>query len=271
MKIDKIKNYNQVILAIAGTIGVILLAFAALIMLEELSRSFFRDRDGYNNSGVLAMESVNELQKDSLRQQIISFNKIEMIDSVSQTYIIPVTQANLAAAEEASEILGLVNTRSGSRSYRGGYDANIYNNLVLYKQLEKESEIVFKERISIGDFLIHDQAEDKYIVIPACDIDSNKDGYLNEGDLQELFIYDLQKEQLNKIEAKENYTTLRVYQPEMSDDLIVHFGIDRNRDGSFDRWVEPMVFYQINLDQMKIQEFVSKEQLTKLQSLLEGR
>jgi hypothetical protein len=268
-RIEKIKNYNQIILAIAGTIGVIFLFFAAFFALEEMSGDFF-DSPNDNNRGILAIEETEALNRDSLRQQIISFNRIQVVDSIHQLFLLPVTQANLAAAERDHELIGLMNTKSIGRSYEKFY-GNIYNNLVLHDKLKDESTIIFDERISIEDFIIHESGQNNYIVIPACIVDSNKDGYLNEKDLQELFIFDLQSRTLHKIESKENYTTLSVYQPNKSNDLIAHFGIDRNKDGLFESSSEPMIFYKINLDNMKIEAFVSQTQIEALQSLLEGK
>jgi hypothetical protein len=163
---------------------------------------------------------------------------------------------------------------TGTKSIRGSYDEfyeNIYNNLVLYYKYTNESSIIFDKRISIEEFIIHESGQKKYVVISACQIDSNKDGYLNEDDLQELFIYDIQKKSLHKIVAKENYTTLNVSQPNQSNDLVAHFGIDRNQDGVFESSTEPMIFYHINLESMKIEEFIKPEQIEQLQSLLEGK
>ncbi len=269
-RIEKIKNYNQIILAIAGTIGVVFLFFAAIFALGELSRSFFESRVERNNQGILAIEQTDELNKDSLRKQIISFNKIQVIDSAKQIFLIPVTQANLASAEKDNEILGLMNTKSIGRSYEKFY-GNIYNNLVLHDKLKDESQILFNERISIENFIVHENSGDKFIVIPGCNRDSNKDGYLNEDDLQELFIFDIQSRTLNKIRSEENYTTLRVYKPDKSNELIAHFGIDRSKNGVFDSSSEPMIFYRIDLEKMSKEEFVNQEQIEELQSLLEGK
>jgi len=266
-RIDRIKNFNQVILAIAGTIGVLLLICLAFLALDELSRTFFRSSDS-NNQGILAIEETDVLNRDSLRKQIISFNRIQVVDSINQIFLIPVTQANLAAAENDNG--QLMNTKSIGRSY-GKFYSNIYNNLVLHDKIKNDSQIIFEERISIENFIIHESGQKKYIVIPGCNTDSNSDGYLNEDDLQELFIFDIQNRKLNRIESKENYTTLKVYQPNKSNDLIAQFGIDRNSNGIFNNKNEPMIFYRINLEKMVIEEFVSQKQIEELQSLLEGK
>lgn len=118
--------------------------------------------------------------------------------------------------------------------------------------------------------MLHESVDQKYIVISGCSIDSNKDKFLNDRDLQELFIYDVQNESLHQIKAQENYTTLNTYQPTQSNDLIVHFGIDRNKNGRFEREKEPMIFYKVNLETMNLIEFVNLSQINQLQKQLEG-
>lgn len=266
---EKIKNYNQIILAIAGTVGVVLLMALLVMTVEDFFSDFFISSDD-STSGILAIEETNQLNEDSLRKQIISFNRIQVVDSLNQTYILPVTQANLADAESTGQMMGLLNTTKGSYRKYDKFYGNIYNNLMIHNALSGESIKVFDHRISIENFIIHESDGRKYIVIPGCSVDSNKDKFLNSDDLQELFIYDLHKKQLTKIMAAENYTTLRAYQPDQSNDLIVHFGIDRNRNGVFESSTEPMIFYKIDLQNMKIVEFVNENQINELQKLLEG-
>lgn len=266
-KNQKLNKYNQVLLAIAGTIGIILLFIMAVFAIHEIYDDFFRSYD-YSDDGILAIEETDQLRKDSLRKQIISFNKIQVIDSLSQTYVLPVTQANLAEAESTDKVLGLISSKSSS--YEKRYQPNIYNNLMLFNSSTDSSKIIFENRISIEDYIVHESGEQKYIVIAGCSIDSNKDKLLNSKDLQELFIYDLQNESLHKIAAQENYTTLNTYQPNQSNDLIVHFGIDRNDNGRFENQKEPMIFYKVNLETMSLTEFVYQSQIHQLQKLLEG-
>ncbi|MBP6235549.1 MAG: hypothetical protein KA536_05395 [Saprospiraceae bacterium] len=267
-RIDKVRNYNQILFAIAGTIGIVFILFAAFLTLEEMSWSFFNNNDDKNN-GVLAISDTNQLLKDSLRKQIISFDGIQIIDSLSQTYLLQITQANLASVESINKFNGRMNTKSIG-TYEN-FQGNIYNNLVVFNSEKGTSNIIFDNRISIKDFIIHESDSKKYIVIPACSVDSNLDRYLNSEDLQELFIYDVSNDKVNKIKANENYTTLNYFQPEKSNDLIVHFGIDRNKDGIFEDSKEPMIFFKINLKSMSLEEFVSEKDMNKLQELLEGK
>lgn len=266
-RINKIRNYNQILLAIAGSIGVLMLFISGIFLIAELADDLFRDNDDYR--GILAIDETDRLLRDTLRKQIVTFDKIEIIDSLEQTYILPVTQANLADAESANDMIGLMNTFGKGSNYR--YHTYVYNNLIVYNSTSDISEILFEERVCIQNYLIHEKTDNKYIIIPASNSDSNGDKLLNDEDLQVLFVYDLDNRKLSRIKSEENYTTLRVYQPKQSQSLIGHFGIDRNKNGEFDRSTEPMLFFKIDLETMTLVKVVNNEQINQLQKLLEGR
>ena len=265
-KMQRIKNYNQIMLAIAGTVGVIILIFSAIMLLMQLTRSWSYDNNR-DNSGVIATEETNELKKDSIRKQIISFNSIEVIDSVSQLFLLPVGQANLANKEKFDTQLFNAKNSIGDYSYRNYY----YNNLVIFDAISSESKIIFEERLSIERYFIHEINNEKYIVIEGAKTDTNKDGILNSNDFQDIFIYDMQKKQLSEIKTQDNFTTLSVIRPQRSNQLVAQFGIDRNNNFNFEGKTEPKAYYKIDLNSMTLQEFINADQVTALQKLLEGR
>ena len=121
-----------------------------------------------------------------------------MIDSVSKTYLLPVGQADLSEEES----LGLINLfTSGKSNYR--YNSRAFNNFVVYESLQNESNIIFDERISISNYVMFRRENNIYLLITATATDSNKDKYLNEGDLQGLYLYEVSSRKLTKIESKE--------------------------------------------------------------------
>lgn len=266
--IQKIKAYNQILLAIAGTFALLFAILLAIIFLIEISGG---GRSDDYQDGILATEQTDELLKDSLRRQIISFDQIQIIDSISQTYLLPVAQANLVDPERANDLLGLTNNFSMEKKYYKNYH-NVYNNLLIHHALLDTTKLVFEQRISIEDFKTHTTTDrQQYLLITGCSVDSNQDKILDEEDLQELFVYDIKREQLTKIEADENYTTLHVYQPPKSTGIVVHFGIDRNNNGAFESRKEPMVFYKLDVPNRQLRPFASETQTNRLQHLLEGR
>ncbi len=264
--IDKVKNYNQVILAIAGTVCVMILIFCAILLLIEMSNSW--SRRAYHNDGILATEKTDLLNKDSLRKQIISFSRIEVVDSINQLYVLPVTQANLDDEEKYDDI---IDYKSSSSKLSMSYYSRAYNNLLLYDAKTKSSEIIFNFRLSISDYFLYTLDELKLIVITASINDTNEDGLLNDKDFQSLFIYDLSKQQLFELNVEENYTILNALVPAKSNQLIAHFGIDRNHNNRFDIQAEPKVYYDVDFNTMSLNELIAEDQLDTLQKLLEGR
>lgn len=137
--------------------------------------------------------------------------------------------------------------------------------------MKNKSEIIFDSRICIIEYKRVQYEDRGYILIVGTDKDSNQDKYLNEYDLQELFVYDLNNKSLSKIESEGNFTTLEVFEHKTSKDVLGKFGLDRNNNGKFEGNIEPIIFYKINLDKMTLLKVLQDEQIDQLQKLLEGR
>lgn len=268
---DKLRNYNQVLLAIGGTLILLfMLIFGSWGMYEEFGY-LFRDERRQLHNGIIAAEETEELLKDSLRKQIISFKTITLLDSANKTYVLPVRQADLFEGESVKEILGLINTTSRSYYDAKNFSPHAFNNLVVYNSVENSSEIIFSERISITSYEVLKRNSEIYILVIGTNKDSNKDGYLNDNDLQELFIYELKKDQLTKINFEENFTTFQINEQEKTKDIIGRFGLDRNNNGEFEIGREPMMIYRIDLAGKKLIKLLTNDQINQLQKLLEGR
>lgn len=266
--IEKIKRYNQILLAIGGTLAVFfILAIGLFILTEEWNRYTYEE---FYQEGVLATETTNDLIADSLRQQIISFNNVTLLDSATKTYVLPVQQADLLKKESVDEILGLVNTFNNYPDNYEKYTNADYNNLVIYESLNNKSQVLFEERIGISSYRSIRTREAIYLLIIGTNKDSNKDGYLNSNDLQDLFIYDVKKHQITKVTTKENLTVLTISEEKITQDVMGKFGLDRNKDGEFQADKEPMILYKIDLSSKRLIKIVTDEQIEQLQKLLEG-
>ena len=261
---SKIKNFNQILLAICSMLGILLLLFFLIMIRQDML-----PRHGdVQNDGILAIEEVEELNRDSIRKQIISFNSITVIDSANQIFLLPVSQATLNIGERYDDIS--LKDMSYRKSRRMGYNYN-YNNLALYFGQKKASELIFDQRTSISDYNVHVIDGKKYIVINAAMADTNKDGFLNNHDVQHLFVYDLEQSELYEIAKKDSYTVLDIVSPSKSNALIVQFGVDRNHDKVFDIQTEPQLYYILDVNTMTVREMVQSNHIDALQKQLEGR
>ena len=270
---EKIKNYNQLILAIAGTVTVLfLLGFGIMVLVHELG-NMFSDNSRYQE-GILSEDKTTELLADSMRKQIISFNHIELIDSVNKVYVLPIGQADLIEGESANDLLGLTNRykKISGYSYTDSHHRNsAINNILIYKSNENKSEIIFNTRVSISRYEIVEKEDKKYILIQGTNTDSNKDKYLNHYDLQDIYIYEIEKHLLTKIELKKDYTVLGIEYNHRSMEVMARCALDRNKNGEFDYGVEPIIYFKVNLEKKALVTIVQQEQINQLQKLLEGR
>lgn len=123
----------------------------------------------------------------------------------------------------------------------------------------------------ISDYAPIKNNEGIFIVIRGCEIDTNKDKYLNSKDLQKLYLYDIEKEEVKLIEMLENHTCLELNSYEFLTDNISQFGIDRNKDGFFNRDTELKVPMIIDVVNARTISMIQNDQINKLQNILEGK
>lgn len=274
MNINKIRNYNQKLLAILGTV-VIIIAIIGLILIvvfaiEEIGRNF---RNNNQDDGILSDERIEELQKEKKREQLISYETPRLVDTLNFVYIIPVSHKTLNSAEYIDEeILGLLDVHSGSYKSDKRYSRQYYgdfNNLLVYDYKKHSINKLFSERVNFGSIQTEYFKDDILIWFSAATKDSYKDGVINQEDYKTLFIYSLNDKRLREIQL-DSTDVLQINFVEDSKDLIIQFGIDHNKNGKFDQYSEPSLIKKYDYKSEKLIDIVSQEINTELQMKLEG-
>lgn len=264
MNIDKIKKYNQILLAIGGTVMIIFLIF---VMFMEVSRSYsYYDFD--DGGGLLSSEETDILLKDSLATQVLSVNYIQLLDSTKNIYVVPITQADIEEGQKIGELLGLINSSDGfGNDYRNRL---AINNLVIYSGSMRESKVLFNQRIGITDYQIASVGDDTILWILGAKTDSNKDGRINSRDMQEIFLYSVENEIIRKVNSPENYTAIDLISYSKSNDVFIKFGFDLNLNGEFDLSNEPANIYLLDKQKIELIDVVTKDQLQEIQNYIQG-
>ena len=271
-KPDKLKRYNQVLLAIISTMALVFVLVGGImtlsILYDELSW-----KDQYTEPSIIADRQTDQMLGDSVRKQLISFERLILLDTVKQIYILPVKQANLADAEyiDDSDLLGLTNSFTvsvGNSNYYG--NGQFYNNILIWDKISGSMSELFKTRVSINYFDRLKLKEDEIVVMSVSNMDTNSDGRLNRQDLQMLCIYHVPDNRLIQVKAN-NRTYLKLEKLYESDDLIGLFGTDKNENGEFNKNTEPRFFYRIDLETGNLELLVKEESLLRLQKRLDGR
>lgn len=271
MKIEKVKRYNQRILAILGTLAIILVISAIIgiggITIAEFSR-FNRSSDV--EEGILSNEKIEELQKESKREQVVSFQTPRLVDTINSIYIIPVAHKNLNEVEDINTLSAFKSRDYKSEDHR--YSREYYgafNNVIVYDQKDESTKKLFENRVNFNFISTEYFADDIILLFKVSEKDTFKDGVINLLDFKSLYHYSLKEKKLKKI-GIENMDVDSFKFLNQSKDLVITFGIDKNKDGKFEDYNEPTIIKKYDYSQGKLIDIIEEELSSELQKTLEG-
>lgn len=260
---DKLARYNQKLLAVIGT-----LALATLSVILIISLFFWIITLSDNSSSVDNTLQVTDSLKlsDGKINQLISFEDPELVDTLNNIYIIPVTQRTPNKPVEKE------NTRfskigSYSNDYSYGREGS-YNNLIVYRKNEMQKQALFNYRINITRYYDRTIQGRVYLFIVGSKGDTNKDGAYSYDDLDNLYIYDIENNYLKTISLEHaSYEgSDNLYETEQ---MVLSFGLDINNDGEYDDSREPirLKHYSISMDELT--DFIPNELHEQLQKMVD--
>ncbi|MDR3220116.1 MAG: hypothetical protein LBU22_14285 [Dysgonamonadaceae bacterium] len=275
MKIEKIKNFNQVILAIVGVLSIILLIVFIIVSLIE---SGIFDRRNYrtvNSNSLISDEKAETLNQESLRKQIVSYQSPLLLDTLNAIYIIPVSVTTLNKAEETEfaleeEVFGLLDThRSFEKGYyQKQYFEGQYTNLIVYQPVANKTILLFNERIMLNEMQAYYFKDDILLVFYTSEKDTNKDGLIDLRDDRNLCIYSLKSGKMRKI--TDSINSVKNYQfIENSRDLLIEFSLNQYKDVKFNSYDKPSKVMKYEFETEKLSEIVPAEIQQQMQKLIQ--
>jgi hypothetical protein len=269
MKIEKVKNYNQKMLAALSTILVIMAAIGLILLAVYLIKELLPYRNQGNNT-LLSDDKVEQLKKDSLRSQIISYDSPVLIDTLNQVYLIPVTVNTLRKPEPARALLDV---SSGGR--RGTWEKNVdmsyygtFNNLLIYDNRKNVTFRISDKRFIGDDLTFRYLDDDNLITFSGAETDTNKDGVITMDDFKSLFVYSFKENRLRRI-SYTNSTVLSFERVLPSKDLLITFGVDRNKDNKYDEDSEPQIIMKYSFMADALTPIVNKDLEKELQKIID--
>jgi len=277
MKIEKIKNFNQVILAIAGILGLILLLIFIVMAVSELFRDFGYNRSRTITNSLISEDKIEMLNKDNLRLQIVSYESPKLIDTVNAVYIIPVSVSTLDKPETVVEfsgdgIMGLLDTYGSTRnkgySFENYFDG-LFANIIVYKPITNIAVLLFNERIMLSGIRTYYFKDDILLVFYTAENDTNNDGFINFDDNTNLCIYSLKTGKMRRIAEGTNSVTGYQF-VENTKDLLVEFSLSQYKDVKFKSY-KPRKIMKYEFDAEKLSEAVPANIQQQMQNLVEGR
>ena len=278
MKIEKIKNFNQVILAIAGIFGLILLLIGIIIAASDLFRGIGSGRNTTITNSLISEEKIEMLNLENQRLQIVSYELPKLIDTVNVVYIIPVSVSTLDKPETVVEaayddgILSLLDTYGSMRNkgyYKENYFEGLFANIIVYQPILNKTVLLFNERIMLSGIRTFYFKDDILLIFFTAEKDTNKDGLINFKDDKNLCIYSLKTGKMHRIEEGTNSITEYKF-IENSKDLLVEFSLSQYNDVKFKSY-KPRKIMKYEFETEKLSEVIPAEIQQQMQNLVEGR
>lgn len=262
---SKLSRYNNVLLAILGTAAVIAAIVGLIAFLVIIIDDYNRDRQRRDDGVTIEKPDDGAIVR---RTQEVTYSSPELLDSNIRDFIIPVSQVNLATAEEIERAKNneLLNSTS-SYSY---YSRSGINNNFIYMQPDSGTMTkIFTDKAAIGRWSYIDLDNLRVIAFLGTKTDFNKDGRLNNSDYQSLFIYYLADKTLKEYRFEEA-TVNSFYVMYNSQNLILNVGIDKDGDGTYESDEEAVQLHQINLESREANLLVPEDLNAELQALVDG-
>lgn len=269
MNIEKVKNYNAKMLAVLSTLLVGLGCIGLISMVLLLVSELWPRDNSYDDNHLLADTQVEQLAKDSLRKQIVSYDTPYLVDTAQLIYIIPVKVKTLNSPEAVDGGRGLVVSKLSSGSYsKGSYYQQSFNNLVVFDYKTGQTTKLSDFRY-IGEELSFNYFKDDIIMLYQAALDNtDNDKLLTLNDLKALFVYSFNEKSVRQLKLPNASVTHYAFVGE-SKDLLVTFGQDRNGDGEFDETYEPTVVMKYDFEADTFSEVINPALKSDLQAIIE--
>lgn len=275
MNIEKVKKYNQKLLAVLGTIIALMALIGLISILYFVGSQIASSFGNKSENGILSDEKIELLQKENKRQQIVSYQIPELVDTLNLIYMIPVSQKTLNNPEniEDTGVLGLIGSGSGDFAYEAKYRSQSYygsyNNLLIYDAKTEKLDKLFDDRVNFEKIDTQYFEDDVFIVFTVATADSYQDGVINANDLKKLYIYSVKEQKLKDI-GLNNADVIAYKFINASKNLLIQFGIDYDKNGKYESSKEPKTLRSFKYKSGVLSEIVNKDIHSQLQKKLEG-
>ena len=276
MDIEKIKNYNQKVLAVLCTLGVVFLLICTIIVLIEAW-----PHGGYEVSpqGLIADEETEALNQENLRRQIVSYETPWLIDTLQSIYIVPVSIKTLKRPEEATTtgdgVLNLMDISSSRFKKGGGYYNHKrfegkYANLIVYDGVNGNTKSLFDERVIIGNVQTYYFKDDILLVFYVATKDTDKNGVIDLNDLRSLNLYSFQNGTMRRISEGNNQVADYRFM-ENTKDLLIELQLGQYQDNQFTYSSSPQKIMKYDYNSQQLTNIIPDKIQDEMQKLVEGK
>lgn len=266
---SKLNRYNQKLLAIIGTLVLIIGAGSILLGLGVWIYEGIFDQPQRQETGVLIQdpENPNTDPEAPTVKQSLSFYDPVRLDTIGSSYLIPVGQKNQEPRD------GRRNYKFGSReilSFSKGYyqyQKGLHNNFVIYNHQDESRRKVFDQLVAVSQWAYYRNDSNKVLLFKASTEDNNHDAVLDDLDHQKLFVYSIQNQELQEFKLA-HHQVIDFRPMEGSPLVAIETRLDLNENDIY-KHEEPIEYYALNLQTMSMMPLVSAKLKTEMQGILD--
>lgn len=268
MNIEKVKNYNQKMLAVASTLIAILAFIGIVAVVAGTIGDLLPDRSQPDNV-LVADQKTGDPKGRIMRQQIVSYGSPDLIDTLNLVYLVKVNAKTLDRPEVLEEpSLQLYDSWDNFKRRSWIQVDGSFTNLLLYDHLKNKSEKIVNSRIFGHDLSVRYFDDDILCVFLAAEQDTDKDREINADDANALYVFTLRDRNPRKI-SLEGSSAVSYLFVENTKDILVTFGYDRNLDGRFEPGLEPSFLMRYDFTTGRLTKMLDEQTELDLQKILD--
>jgi hypothetical protein len=252
------------------------------------------DWEWWKRDAVTSPERAKELAAKGLREQLISFDgdfqSLEYKYGARpdtqryDIYAIGVGQLTLNEPEEVEKVVVTGSRLPDPRTLPNADTLPTYpisgqfNNVLIFDRRTGIFTKLFDRRLAVSQFQYGWRTKPEVLIIFATQRDSNKNGKLDDADLQDIYVYTFADKQMHKVDVP-NINPSEILDIPDADYVVVKAVHDRDGDGTAGRHrpydkeevkPDPTVLLRVDLKTFTASSFVPEDMLRELQATLDG-
>ena len=254
---ENLKTYNQILIAVTGTLFFIFLVFS-MISFGGILFSFL---SGSKNSSTSPVKENNDSEVG--KKAII----IDQLESLSNSYydyetstypnmyLIPISSKEPPQEEELFD-------------FSLDEDLDTYHNLALYYPDSGTSKILFDYPVCLKSRILATSASTPSVFFIGASKDTDENGKIDASDKSEIFMLELNSQEVRKL-TNEKYDFLDFLYQGDPEDVWVKARMDQNFDKKFEEGIDPEILLQFDFESSQFKPLISEGNLKKLANLLQ--
>lgn len=253
---SKLQKYNQIILALAGTL---IVGFALFTGAFALYSVFSRDISDRN-----VIQTEQKLQADikaGVRTQKATFQPITNYYDWSKDWTWSAIEVRVKTLAKPERLAGISGPSMGSRSNDFRVRHSDLTNILLWNSESDQNHLVFKNRVKIRNAVYLGNKDFEHILLEARSL---------ADEAYSLFLYSVDSNALTKLSLGGLINPRITSEATGTNQPIVYLGIDENGNGAYDNEQEIKIPFKVNLATKELTPLVPMAVFQQAQSILEG-